>query len=87
MRRRPHVSIVHWLTPRSEIFGPVLPIVPVADFDEAIAAAKAVGDDAIARKAGEDTNPEGWTHGSSEQRQQWFRTGFESGDPSRCDTF
>ena len=57
------------------------------DFEEAIGAAKAVGDDAIQRRTTGSVNPEGWTHGSSADRQKWFRTGFESGDPSSCDTF
>jgi predicted metalloprotease len=49
---------------------------------EALAAAAAVGDDRLGA-----TSPESWTHGSSALRQKWFATGFESGDPSRCDTF
>jgi predicted metalloprotease len=54
------------------------------DLDEAIDAAEAVGDDAI---QGSNANQESFTHGSSAQRKQWFTTGFESGDPSACDTF
>ena len=54
------------------------------DLDEAIDAAQAVGDDAI---SGSNANQESFTHGSSAQRKQWFTTGFESGDPSECDTF
>lgn len=57
------------------------------DLQEAFGAAQAVGDDRLQRRAGGEVRPDTFTHGTSEQRQTWFRTGEESGDPSRCDTF
>jgi uncharacterized protein len=58
-----------------------------ADVDNAISAAKAVGDDYIQRQGGGQVNKEAWTHGSSEQRQRWFTTGYNATSMQQCDTF
>lgn len=54
---------------------------------EAIDAAEAVGDDRIQERVTGYINPESWTHGSSEQRKQWFTRGYEGGKFENCNTF
>lgn len=57
------------------------------DLDEALRAAEAIGDDTLQRASRGTVQPESWTHGSSAQRQRWFRRGFETGRIDACDTF
>lgn len=57
------------------------------DLQEAMNAAAAVGDDSIQMKAQGYVDPDTFNHGTSEQRQTWFRRGYEAGDLSDWDTF
>ena len=66
--------------------GYLNPITP-EQVGQAVDAAEAVGDDRIQEKTQGRVTPENWTHGSAEQRVEWFRTGMDSGDPKDCDTF
>jgi predicted metalloprotease len=62
-------------------------VVDPGDVDAALSAVAAVGDDHLEKMSGRAVNPESWTHGSSAQRQMWFKKGFESGDMGSCNTF
>jgi predicted metalloprotease len=58
------------------------------DTAEAINAANQIGDDTLQREfGGGRVQPRNFTHGTSEQRMKWFKTGLTSGDPAACDTF
>ena len=62
-------------------------ILEKGDVEEGLNAASAIGDDRMQRRAGGYVVPDSFTHGSSAQRVKWFRTGIETGDVNRCDTF
>ena len=56
------------------------------EINEALSAASAVGDDRIQEATTGRVNPESWTHGSSEQRVKWFKTGYTTADAAQCKT-
>jgi len=60
-------------------------ILEAGDVEEALGAAAAVGDDRIQKQATGRVNPETWTHGSSQQRMQWFNTGLQNGRVQECE--
>jgi uncharacterized protein len=66
---------------------PIFKNLTQAQINEALQAASAVGDDAIQKKMGGGVDESKFTHGSSADRQKWFMTGYESGEPNKCDTF
>lgn len=57
------------------------------DIAEAMGAASRIGDDTLQRNAGRRPMPDSFTHGTSEQRQRWFATGYQSGELDACNTF
>lgn len=57
------------------------------DLQEALNAARMIGDDHLQRQAGQVPQPHTFTHGTSEQRARWFERGFETGEVAACDTF
>lgn len=57
------------------------------DLEEALQAAAAIGDDRLQKRSGGEVVPDSFTHGTSAQRVEWFKRGFESGEMEQCDTF
>ncbi len=57
------------------------------DIEEAIKAAESIGDDRLQRMSGRRINPDSFTHGSSQQRMEWFQRGLKSGSLNDCNTF
>ncbi|MCK0166439.1 neutral zinc metallopeptidase [Jannaschia sp. S6380] len=72
-----------WAREAQERFG----ILERGDLEEAVNAARRIGDDHLQRSAGRVPMPHTFTHGTSEQRARWFRTGYETGRIPACDTF
>lgn len=62
-------------------------IVEPGDIEEALNAASMIGDDRLQKKSRGYVTPDSFTHGSSKQRVEWFRTGWQSGDVNSCNTF
>ena len=57
------------------------------DIEEALNAASQIGDDRLQKRSQGFAVPETFTHGTSEQRVRWFKTGFAAADINQCDTF
>jgi predicted metalloprotease len=62
-------------------------IIESGDFEEALNAANAIGDDRLQKQSQGHVVPDSFTHGTSEQRMRWFRKGYETGDTKQGDTF
>ncbi len=72
-----------WARTAAETLGSI----EQGDIAEAMNAAAKIGDDTLMRNAGRRPMPDSFTHGTSEQRQRWFATGFKDGQVEACDTF
>lgn len=67
--------------------GAVKSLLQPGDIEQALNAARKIGDDALQRRAGRVPQPHTFSHGTSEQRARWFAIGYEAGEMGACDTF
>jgi predicted metalloprotease len=75
----------HYLRNKKTTGG--LNVLEAGDYEEAMNAANAIGDDRLQREATGRVNPESFTHGTSRQRMYWFNKGYTTGDMRQGDTF
>ena len=62
-------------------------ILEAGDLEEALKTASAIGDDRLQKQSTGRVVPDSFTHGTSKQRYEWFKRGFDAGNPKVCDTF
>ena len=75
-----------WVAHAPEVSGGQVQLDP-KDVEDGLRAAASVGDDILQKQSTGRVAPDSFTHGSSEQRMRWFRTGVTTGDPAACNTF
>ncbi|MEG2644509.1 MAG: neutral zinc metallopeptidase, partial [Enterococcus sp.] len=63
------------------------PILEEGDIEEAITAANAIGDDTLQKEYQGYVVPDSFTHGTSQQRVDWFKRGYKYGDLEHGNTF
>jgi predicted metalloprotease len=78
----------HATETKSKNGQPIFKSITDQDIQEGLDTAKQIGDDTLQQRSGNSINPAEFTHGTSADRQKWFKAGFDSGDPAKsCDTF
>ena len=96
LRRQSSTAEANALTVRLELMADCLSgiwaknvqgLMERGDLNQALNAARKIGDDHLQRQAGRVPQPHTFTHGTSEQRSSWFQRGFDSGQVGQCDTF